>query len=57
MIFGHKPLTVLVRKGLVQTIRDPRGIPILEIVLCSRCRLIYWIPVPMAEENTPGTAP
>jgi len=57
MLLGHKPLNVLVKKGLVQTIRDQRGIPLLEIMLCERCRLMYWTPVPLAQEKTPGASP
>lgn len=40
LILGHKPLEV--RGGVLQTLKDVLGNPLLEIVLCRRCRGIFW---------------
>lgn len=42
MILGHRPLRVFLKRGILQTIKDQNGTPLLDIMLCERCRLLYW---------------
>lgn len=51
LVLGHKPLSVVVRRGVVQTLRDSRGMAILDIVLCGRCRGVYWNAIPASPQE------
>lgn len=57
LLFGHKPLSVaLIQRGVCQTIRDSTGAPLIEIVLCRRCRGVYWrFPQAVAQEEEKRT--
>lgn len=45
----------MVRKGIIQTVKDSKGMPILDIRLCERCRAVYWSPSPILQpSNTSG---
>ena len=53
LLFGHRPLSIaLIHRGVLQTLRDSTGTPLVEIVLCRRCRGVYWrLPQAVAEED------
>lgn len=43
LLFGYKPLSIaFVQRGVLQTLRDSSGTPLVEIILCKRCKGVYW---------------